>query len=251
MKDKVQHSVMDDPSAFRRQVRMSAVQTAGLARHEIEMALAYEVEPVSGIPASEAEVAFRLLATDDPTVCVYEVSVRRRSRGKTSSGGRAVRILAAAGIAVLCAVAVDAVLMFRSHSALGRELECRKRLDEGVRKVVRAERAARAAAERLRASRRAAAEAQGKAAAMRSAWHGILGEIASSCGGKAVLTEISSDAPFRARIKAVAVSPQAAADVMAALSSGAGGLKWRVVPGSTVAGADDATAVFECGVEYD
>lgn len=251
MKNKMHQSVMDDPSSFRRQVRMSSVQTAGLAKHEIEMALAYELEPVSGIPAAEAEVQYIVIADEDPSVCVYDVAVRRGGAGKVSTGKRTVKILSAVGVAILCAIIVDAAFTLRELSSLKKELVARRHLDEKVKSIVRAEKAARDEAQRIRISRKNAADAQEKAAKLRLAWHGILSQIASSCGGNAVVTEVSSKAPFSARMKATAVSPQAAADVMANLSAGANDKKWRVVPGSTVAGADDETAVFECEVAYD
>ena len=48
----------EDANAFRQQVRMAAVQVTGLRQDELAMALAYEVEPFSGVPAGDAEVAY-------------------------------------------------------------------------------------------------------------------------------------------------------------------------------------------------
>ena len=78
MSRKKTDSVMDDPSAFRQQVRIAAVQVTGLRPDELAAALAYEVEPLSGIPAAEAELAYSPVVDPDPTVRVYDVAVRRR-----------------------------------------------------------------------------------------------------------------------------------------------------------------------------
>ena len=77
MSRKKTDSVMDDPSAFRQQVRMAAVQVTGLRPDELSTALAYEIEPFSGIPAAEAELAYSPVVDPDPTVSVYDVAVRR------------------------------------------------------------------------------------------------------------------------------------------------------------------------------
>ena len=111
-------SVMADPSAFRTEVRMASVQVSGLTRREIEMALAYEVEPISLIPASEAQVDFNQIEGDDPAVVRYSVAVRRRTKGKTISGKRPVKTLVALGFLILAFIAVDAVVLSRSISSL-------------------------------------------------------------------------------------------------------------------------------------
>ena len=243
--------VRDDPSAFRQQVRMAAVQVAGLKPSELEMALAYEVEPSSGIPAAEAEIAFRLLTDDDPTVRVYEVAIRRRI-GKAASGGeRCVRLLAIVGVVVIALVAVDAARVLWTQSRLSSDVALRLRLDAKVKAVQREAKDARDEARGVRARREAAAKAQDDVARFRAAWPELLEAIASSCGDRAVLTSLSSGGPFRVKMTATAVSPRAAADVMVALTAAAGKLGWRVSPGATASSASGTTTRFDCELVYD
>ena len=244
-------SVMDDPSAFRQQVRMAAVQVAGLKPSELEAALAYEVEPSSGIPAAEAEIGFRLLTDDDPTVRVYEVAVRRRKAQSAAGAERFVRPLMILGVVVLALVAVDAVVTLRTQSRLARDVAERERLDARIKAVQREARAAREEAQGVRAKREAAVKAQDDVARYRAAWPELLDAIAESCGGGAVLTSLESGGPFRVKMRATAVSPRAAADVMVSLAAAAGKKGWRVRPGATAVSARGTTTTFECEIEYD
>ncbi|MBO7683387.1 MAG: hypothetical protein J6T51_01520 [Kiritimatiellae bacterium] len=244
-------SVADDPSAFRQRVRMAAVQVAGLRPDELEMALAYEVEPSSGIPASEAEISFRLLADDDPTVRVYEVAVRRRVAERADAGGRFLRPLAALGALVVLLVAVDAVRVARTISALSLDVATCERLDAKVKAVQREAKSARDEARALRAGREAAQAAREEVARMRSAWPRLLRSIAQACGDRAVLTSLVSDGSFRAKFSATTVSPRVAADVMVELSRAAAKVGWRVEPGSVAASERGSTTSFDCEVVHD
>ena len=243
--------VMDDPSAFRQQVRMAAVHVVGLKPTELEMALAYEVEPSSGVPAAEAEIAFRLLTDEDPTVRVYEVAVRRRLAKSASGAERYVRPLTIVGVILVALVAVDATHALWTRSRLMRDVAERERLDAKIRAVQREAKSARDEAQKVRARREAAAKAQDDVARYRAAWPELLEAIAESCGEKAVLTSLSADGPFRVKMRATAVSPRAAADVMVALTAAAGKLKWRVTPGAAAASARGTTTTFDCEIAYD
>lgn len=244
-------SVIDDPAAFRQQVRMAAVQVAGLKADEIESALAYEVEPSSGIPAAEAELAYRLVAGDDPTVRVYEVFVRRRKSNAAAGGERCLLPLAIIGAAVLLSVAVDAALTIRAQTRLARDVAEREMLDAKIKAVQREARAARDEADGIRARRASAAKAQGDVSRFRAAWPALLRAIGSSFGDRAVVTSLDSRDPFRARLTATAVSQRAAADVMVALTAAAQGLNWRVTPGTMAVSARGTTTTFDCELEYD
>ena len=244
-------SVMEDPSSFRQQVRMAVVQVAGLKPSELEMALAYEVEPSSGIPAAEAELAYRLVAGDDPTVRVYEVAVRRRKAKASAGGDRLVAPLTIAGAVVLLLVAADAVRTFMTSSRLERDVAVCERLDAKVKAVQREAKAARDEAQAVRARREAAAKAQDDVARLRSAWPRLLRSIAQSCGDRAVLTSLGADGAFRAKFSATTVSPRAAADVMVELSEAASKVGWRVIPGSTATSAQGTTPSIDCEIVHD
>lgn len=244
-------SVMADPSAFRTEVRMASVQVSGLTRREIEMALAYEVEPISLIPASEAQVDFNQIEGDDPAVVRYSVAVRRRAKGKTISGKRPVKILVALGVLILAFIAVDAVVLSRSISSLESEKFRRAHLDAQIKAARREESSLRAETARLKAEREAVVASHNKVASLRSAWPKVLKSLASSCDGKAVVTSIESREPFKLKLYATAVSSAAAAEVTALFSSVAAKEGWRVIPGSTVSISEEATARFDCEVTYD
>ena len=244
-------SIMDDPSAFRQQVRMAAVQVAGLKPSELEAALAYEVEPSSGIPAAEAEIGFRLVPGDDPTVRVYDVAVRRRKAHGSAGAERFVRPLTILGAVVLAIVAADAAVTLRTQSRLARDVAERERLDARIKAVQREARAAREETQSVRAKREAAVKAQDDVARYRAAWPELLDAIAESCGGGAVLTSLEADGPFRVKMRATAVSPRAAADVMVSLAAAARRIGWRVRPGATAVSARGTTTTFDCELEYD
>lgn len=244
-------SVMDDPTSFRQQVRMAAVQVTGLKTSELEMALAYEVEPSSGIPAAEAEIEFRLLADDDPTVRVYEVAMRRRKAKSATGGERFVKPLSILGVIVVLGVAVDAAYTLWTRSGLEREVAACERLDAKVKAVQREAKSARDEAQAVRARREAAMKAQDDVARLRSAWPRLLRSIAQSCGDRAVLTSLSSDGAFRVKFSATTVSPRSAADVMVELSKAAAKAGWRVVPGSTSTSEHGTTTSFDCEIFYD
>lgn len=251
MKKNGVESVMDDPMAFRTQVRMASVQVSGLSRGEIEMALAYEVEPVSLIPASEAEVDFKQVEGDDPSVAVYNVAVRKRIGKKAISGKRHIKVLSVIGVLILAFIAADAIILNRSLASLKSERLVRSRLDAKIKAARREESALRAETERLKAARAAAIAAQERVSSLRGAWLKVLGALASSCDGKAVVTALESKVPFKFKINATAVSASAATDVMASFSRSAAKEGWRVSPGSTVSGAEEAMAKFDCEVTHD
>ena len=100
---------MDDESAFRQQVRMAAVQVAGLRPDELSAALAYEVEPFSGIPAAEAELAYTPVVYSDPAVRVFDVAVRRRKSRADKGGGRYLIPIIVVGIIALVIAGIDFV----------------------------------------------------------------------------------------------------------------------------------------------
>ena len=155
---------------------MAAVQVNGLRSDELQMALAYEVEPSSGVPAAEAELAFRAVPDPDPTVRVFEVVVRRR---RATEGGvlRRWRVPIAVCLLLLLAfVAVDFVRTSLALSTMTHEVRTREALQAQVDAVRHAAAADRRAAEELRTRRQNAARAQDEAARLRAAWPAIADE---------------------------------------------------------------------------
>jgi hypothetical protein len=125
--------IFSDRGALCRQVRLAAVQVEGLGDEELAMALAYELEPYSSIPAADAEVAWRELDGEDRSMRVFEAAVIRRTRSRRGLGGDMGRILrfayAAGAIALLAAGADYAITRFES-GRLGSSLERRLRLQQ-------------------------------------------------------------------------------------------------------------------------
>lgn len=240
----------DDATSFRGQVRMAAVQVAGLRPAELEVALAFEMEPVSGIPASEADLAFRSVPDPDPSVRVYDVAVRRRKAAKTADAARCLRPVLIAGVALLTLAAIDAVWLGGRKAALEKEVGKRSGLQAQVDAIRSRAKGIRGEAARLRDEREAVAKAQDEAAALRGAYLDVLGCLASACGEKAVLKSFAGE-PFTLKAKVVAVSAQSAADMMADLAAQAEKSKWRLEVGPIAATGRGATAECEFTLKHD
>ena len=235
---------IDDPKAFRQQVRLATVQVAALGDGELAAALAYELEPFSGIPAAEAEVAWRETPESNPAVKVYDVAVaRRRAKGGAQGRGAARRlnaIVCAAALMAALAVAVDALVLAARRAELRRAVAARLPLDGELRRLEERERELREEARAIRERREGAQSAQEKVDAMRSAVPDALGAIAAACGGRIVVKGISSPAPFELEIAAVAVTPESAAATMARLGEAVSAKGWLLEPGGVAAvGAGD------------
>ena len=211
-------SVMDDPSAFRQQVRIAAVQVTGLRPDELAAALAYEVEPLSGIPAAEAELDYTPVVDADPTVRVYDVAVRRRKGRAGTGGSRFLLPLVILGILVLLVAGADFVRTSARLRALKKDVAAQGAL-------------------------------QAQLDAVRS-YAEILDTIASACGERAVLTSLGGDA-FAIRLSGVAVTADAAAETLVALTEAAAKQGWRVAPGPIAVRTPGLTAEFTCEVAHD
>ena len=230
---------------FRRQVRMAAVQVLGLGRDELAQALAYEVEPLSGIPAEEAEVDFQPVDDADQTVRVYEVTVRRRDARAAAKKGatRWLKVAFAAAALVLVALLVDALVMSGRLAAQRRAVAERRPLEARLESLRGELSAARNETSALRERRAAAARAQVDVADARSALAALLSDLSATCGARAVVTAVKKgDAPQTLVVTAVGESAEAAADVMRELARRAGARGQRLVPGVIAAGGS-GTAV--------
>jgi len=243
-------SVIDDPSAFRQQVRMAAVQVAGLKPDELSMALAYEVEPISGIPAAEAELYFTPVVDSDPTVRVYDVAVRRRKAPAATGGERFLKPLLAVGAVALVCAALDFFFASRELAGLRRDVAERVRLQAELDSVRNPAKSARAEARSIRERRESAARAQAEAAKARSAYADILEAIAIACGDRAVVSSLDGGA-FSLRLTGLAVSATAASDTLVALTDEAGRRGWRLSPGPIAVRTPGQTTEFKCELRHD
>lgn len=241
--------IFEDPKAFRQQVRLAAVQVAALGDAELSAALAYEVEPFSKIPAGEADVAWRENTTESTAaVKVYDVAVvRRRSRSsaKTNDGKKMLNaIVGAVAILSAAAVAVDFHLVSSHRDELRRAVAAQTPLDEELRRLEELENGVRSEARRIREGREREEGAQRRVAALRSALPDALGCIAAVCGGRIVVREISSPEPFIVDFRALAATPDGAAEILARLGDALPAKGWRMESGSLAANAAGTMAEF-------
>ena len=242
-------TIWQDKGAFRQQVRMAAVQVAALSANELAYALAYEVEPFSGIPAAEAEVSWREVADPDTTVKVYEVVARRRRSSSAKSGVMAGRLLKPAVVVAALAIVVagaDAAWLAHRKGALEKTVAGQSLLEAQLNAVRAKASAARAEASRIRDGRDAANRAQQDVAALRAAYPGVMATVASVCGGKVVVKTFAAKKPFALEMTAVAASADDAAAVMAGLARAVAEKGWHLSPGPIAANAGGVTAEFSC-----
>ena len=228
---------------------MPEVQVTGLSEAELLSALAYEVEPFSGIPSAQAEIEYARVDDADRSVRVFDVVVRRRAGRGTSVPGAAKKTAIALSVLACIAVAADFSLASFRLKSLKADVAVRAPLDARVKSVVAEGSRVRAEAESLRAGRREFERVQRRADVLRSAYSTLMEAIASSCGGKMVAKGFSSDAPFAAVMNASAVTVQACGEVMAELARVSEKTGWKVLPGQM--GASGSTANFTCRFEFD
>lgn len=240
--------IWEDPKAYRQQVSLAAVQAAALSGDDLALALAYEVEPFSKIPAPEAQVAWREIEAADKALRTFEVAVVRRGGAGAKSANRAFSnlLLAAPAVLIALALACDALIINSQLKENDKMLATRRPLDAQIRRVERQTLDARNAADAIRSKREAFAAAQTRSAELRSAYLEIMDAIAETCAGRIVVKEFASTAPFSLSMTSIAGDAQQAADAMAFLASAASSRSWRLEPGEIAASAKGTTASFTC-----
>ena len=228
---------------------MAAVQVSGLTPEELKSALAYEVEPFSGIPAAEAEIEYLPAVDPDPSVRVFEVTVRRRKRGHALAGGadRFLKPTIVFAVVVFAALAVDWFCVSRKDARLARETTARQRLDDELKSLRGKTAALQAQSEKLRGERAAAVKAQDDCALARETFPRFFGAIASAFADKAVLKSFGpGEKEFSLELNAVAVSAIAASETMAALGAVASRQGFAFAPGAITANPGATTVQFSC-----
>ena len=224
---------------------MPEVQVTGLSEAELLSALAYEVEPFSGIPSAQAEIEYARVDDADRSVRVFDVVVRRRAKRGPAFSGTAKK--AAIAMSVLAAVAIAADFsygMWRMRS-LKADVAARAPLQARVASARSEVARVRAETDALRSERLRFERSQREADLLRSAYPVLMDTIASSCGGMMVARG------FSAEMSATAVSVQACGEVMAGLSRACAAANWRVAPGQIGASERGSTANFTCRFEFD
>ena len=240
-------SLWADRSAYRQQVRLAAVQVAGLSANELSVAIAYEVEPFSGIPAAEAEVVWKEAASEDQAVRVFDVAIARRKRRSSAEAvaSRLFPTLLVLGALAVVAMAVDGAVILRRTAVLRRSLSMREPLEAELGRLAGETRRIRAEAAALRERRAAAVRAQETCARLRAAYPEALQALARACGGRAVVTSLGAPGePFALTIEAAASSSECAAETLVDLTKALEACGWSLEPGSIVSRSVGSTVAF-------
>ncbi len=246
------NDIWNDAKAFRQQVRLAAAQVAQLAEGELEAALAYEVEPFSGIPASETETAWRELPEPDKSLRAFEVAVRRKgkSRGAKKPGAGRSFLLWIFGALVAAAIACDAGYLAYSASRMHSAIAAQRPLDEEIARLRANASAIRNEALTMKERRENYIAAQETLENHRAAYRDLMDAIAKVCGGRTVVKSFSGQKPFTVELEAVSTGAKACAEVLSELTREAGRIGWRVTPGHIETSAQGVTATFSCILEY-
>lgn len=253
--ESVNSDIFENPKAFRQQVRLAAQQVAALGDGELAGALAYELEPFSKIPAADADVAWRETPESNSAVKVYDVAVmpRRAKKSPRLLGDDARRldfIVAAVAILAIALVGADCWMLSSRLESARRDAALRIPLDEELRRLDACANALREELAALRARRETEETAQRRVDALRSAIPDVLGAIASECGGRIVVKEISTAAPYEITLVGVAATVESAADMMARLGDAVAAKGWRLAPGAIASNESRTMVDFSCRISF-
>ena len=253
MSNSGKEKIWDDPKAFHQQVRMAAVQVAGLSPDELEIALAYEVEPFSAISAKDAQLVFRPVADPDATVRVFDVAVVRKRR-KTGDSLAVNCVLALLGLvaAALLAMAwrdyehikaeeVRLAAETTQRSAFAGELAALQKAVDKNRNDTKAHRDNRVAVTRGRQNTEV----------LRDVYRTFLSSVSGSFGDNAVLKQVKCPKPYAAEITAMSLSTKAASETLVKLSGALVPRGWTIEPGTFNPGGPGGTVGFSCTLSFD
>lgn len=253
MNKKDKERIWDDPKAFHQQVRLAAVQVAGLSPDELAVALAYEVEPFSAIPAKDAELVFRPVDDPDASVRVFDVAVVRRQQ----KSGDSFLLNIALGIAGMVAIAL-LVLAWRDYESIKSE-EARLAAEATRRAAFAGELAAlqkavdknRNETKAHRDNRVAVTRGRQNTEVLRDVYKTLLATISEAFGNDAVLKRIKCPKPYSAEITAMSLNTKAASATLVRLSGALVPMGWTIEPGPLVSNESEGTVGYSCTVTFD
>lgn len=258
MKKILPEQVMATSTCFRQRVNLPSAQVADLSDDELLAALAFEIEPFSGIPRADSLIAWKMVGGGETSRRVYDVVqirksdlgrvvVEGRKAGKTvravtavpeptvgetldtlpwievrRGGGLGAKrpfvLLVAVGCLLAGALAWDAFSLSSRESVLTKEVECRRGLQAEKDQLTRKLANIRQDTQHVQESRMAMARAQQNAEVLRAAWQILLAAIPAACQDDAVVKSIKSAGAFSAELSGVALSAEAAGRVCVRLS---------------------------------
>lgn len=254
---------------FSDRVRLSAGRIAGLSREHLRSALAFELEPFSGVPAADAAVAFTEVPDPDPAFTAFDAAVLPRGRlselgdaaraagfslacvtplppsgaadisglpqivpsGKRGAAPTFAGKLCTTSIAALalCAAAIAGPAVIRSK--LSHEAQERAALGAELGARAAGTAAMRRRAAELLAEKAARDAAASRLGAMRAAWPELLERLARSCAGGAMIDSLAADGgAFELRCVCADAAEATAAAVRFSEALAACG--WSVKPGA-------------------
>ncbi|MGN0852237.1 MAG: hypothetical protein ACI4Q3_02545 [Kiritimatiellia bacterium] len=258
MKKILPEQVLPTPACFRQRVNLPAAQVADLSADELAAALAFEIEPFSGISRFDGSMAWKLVGGVETSRRVYDVVQIRKSDlvravQEGRKAGRPVRAVTAVpesaagetldmlpwidarggggpgvgGRQVLIAVLV--VLLFGGLAWDAWSLAARERElagEVGVRRGLQAEKDrlsqklanVRQDTQRVRTARLAHARIQQNVDTLRVAWQMLLAAIPAACQDDAVVKSVKATGAFAAELSGVALSADAAGRVCVRLA---------------------------------
>ena len=249
--------VLATVAAFRQRVNLPAAQVLGLSDAELASALAFEVEPFSGIPCAESRIAWKRVNAADAARAVFDVvqirtrdlveEVAKAKKAKRnvlavtappeSAAGETVEDLpwvpvkAGGGISLklplLGALAALLALLAMGWHGMSLRTE-RRRLESEVAVQLRLQgeknalesqlSALRRQIDGLRERRMEAERAQQNAEVLRSAWRVLLEAVPRACRDESVLKSVKATGAYSAQLTGLSLSTEAATRTFVRLS---------------------------------
>ena len=251
--------ILVSPTCFRQRVNLPAAQVAGLSEAELAAALAFEIEPFSGIPRAAGEMAWRACAEDDAARRAFDVVQIRQSdlaaelkraqaaklrvkfvtaepdaaRGETAADLPKIAVrrpgaLRARPLALWCGVCL-LLLAGAAYEGFGlwRDMKGLRR-DVAERRALQAEKdglesrlaGLRRQAAEIRRVRGEEAAAQARAAVLRAAGRELLEAVPAACADESVVRGIAAgENDFEVRLSGVALSAEAATRTVSRLAA--------------------------------
>lgn len=260
MKDESKTSgVLATPACFRQRVNLPAAQVAGLAEAELATALAFEIEPFSGVPRAEGELAWRACPDPDAARRVFDVVQIRRTDlaaavDQARREGRRVTAITAvpdeargeraedlpcipvrgkgvlkthpyllwSAVCLLAAgfFAAEGVRLAAEVGRLRRDVAERRGLQSEKESLEAKAAGLRRQAAEIRGRRAEEAKAQARAGMLRAAGRILLEAVPGACGDDSVVRAIGpGEDVFDLRLSGVSLSPETATRTVSRLTA--------------------------------
>lgn len=249
---------MSTSACFRQRVNLPSAQVADLSGDELVAALAFEIEPFSGIPRNDSLMAWKLVGGEETSRRVYDVvQIRKADLGRVVAEGRKAKktvravtavpeaaagetletlpwievrrgggfgppkplVLAVVAVGLLAgALAWDGLSLASRERDLAQDVAARRILQAEKDQLTRKLANLQQETKGVRDARMSRLRAQQNADVLRAAGQVLLEAIPSACSDEAVVKSLQSTGAFSARLSGVALSAEAAGRVCKRLS---------------------------------